>query len=105
MKNRRFRLANIVAIGVALAVAVGSVWYREAVGRNPIASLGGLIGLICYLLFQVFYDAQSEVANAAVHARIDMQATRIGLLERRLADIESDDTPPHGTPTLEDPGP
>lgn len=78
MKNRRYRLANIVAIGAALTVAVASVWYRERVGRNPVASLGGLIGLILYLLFQVGYDTQAEMAVAAIHARID-------LLEARLA--------------------
>lgn len=91
MKYRRHRLVNIVAIGLALAVAVGSVWYREAVGKHPIASLGGLIGLICYLLFQVFYDAQSEMANVAVNVRVDLLGEEVRSLKDEIKAMREED--------------
>lgn len=100
MKHRRRRIANIVAIGVALGVAVVGVWWREAYGRHPVASLAGLIGLVGYLLFQVFYDTQAEVALAAANLRIDGVDGRVRRLEGRVDAIEAERTPPHGTPVL-----
>lgn len=111
MKRRRYRLANIVAIGVALTAAVASVWYRERFGPHPVASLGGLIALIAFLVFQALYDAQSEVANTATNLRIDALRDRIDLearslhhrvdgLQGRVEDFEAGRTPPHGTPII-----
>lgn len=104
MKYRRHRIANIVAIGVALAIAVASVWYRERFGPNTIASLGGVVALLFFIVFQALYDAQAEMAIAAVHARItgesDRAHARIDVLQARLDGFEADRTPPHGTPII-----
>lgn len=104
MKYRRYRWANIAAIGVALTVAVASVWYREKFGPNTAASLGGVVSLLFIIVFQAVYDAQSELANAAIHARItgesDRAHARIDVLQARLDEIEADRTPPHGTPII-----
>lgn len=104
MKRRPYRLANIAAIGVSLTVAVASVWWRETFGPNAVASLGGLVALICFILFQALYDTQAEAAFGVVHARItgesDRAHARIDLVEARLSALEADATPPHGIPTL-----
>jgi hypothetical protein len=84
VKNRRRRVANIVVIAAALALAVWGVWYREHVGRSAVASLAGVVGLVGFMLFQALYDTQTEIAWAALHARID-------LLEARLAKCEARD--------------
>lgn len=86
MKRRPYRLLNIAVIFVALTVAVASVWWREHVGPSPLASLGGLIGLIGVLLFQAFYDTQSEMAFAAVNARVDLQERRLADQDRHISD-------------------
>lgn len=83
MRRRPYRLANIASLGVALAVALACTWWRERYGPHPIASNGGVIGLTLFLVLQIFYDSQSEVAHAATNGRIDVLEGRVSALERR----------------------
>jgi hypothetical protein len=87
VRNRPYRVANIVAIAVALSISVFCVWYEGRHGKTAWTANGGLLGLIFYLIFQVLYDNQAEIAFSNVHARVDLQAGRIDRLERRLRSV------------------
>lgn len=81
MKRRGIRISHIVLIACALAVSLFSTWYRQAVSKDGMLGQAGLLGLVTYLLGQLFLNAENEIAIEAANYRVDLLEGRLAVLE------------------------
>lgn len=71
MNRRHIRVSQIIGIAVSLTCALFGAWYRAFVDKDGFLAQGGFTGLVAYLLFQLFLNAENELAIEMLNVRVD----------------------------------
>lgn len=83
MKRRRYRIAELVAIGVGCVMAASGVILRIVNGPRNLVTILTAGGVLTFMILQIIFNA--EVENAHIN-----EVRRSNILEREVDSLETE---------------